>query len=75
MWQKHATFSIRHGKDVADSKGSIIVRWLREKETTLSGLKPDLDDIVRYLRTCIKDHIAAGRDADIVILPWKPNST
>ena len=75
VWQKHATFSIRHGKDVADSKGSIIVRWLREKETTLSGLKPDLDDIVRYLRTCIKDHIATGRDADIVILPWKPNST
>jgi hypothetical protein len=70
--QKHVMFAIRHGKDIADSMGSIIVRWLDEKATTLEGLKPNLDDIVDYLRTCIKEHVATGGNSDIVILPWKP---
>ena len=50
---KCAMFAIRHGKDIAAVMGSMIVTWLREKESTVEGLKPDLDAIISDLQTCI----------------------
>ena len=66
-------FAIRHGKDIADSMGSMIVNWLREKESSPEGIQPNLDAIISHLQTCIDEHNKYGtHEADIVLLPWKP---
>ena len=68
-------FTIRHGKDLADCMGSMIVRWLREKEATVDGLKPNLGAIISHLKTCINEHNKHGtKKADVVVLPWKPTT-
>ena len=66
-------FTPRHGKNMADSRGSVITTWLRGIGTTLQGLKPDLDKIIKNLEKCIKDNKESGGQ-EFVIIPWKPTT-
>lgn len=67
------TFASRHGKDRADSVGSLIVQFLREKQLTNTGLQPNLPDIIAYLNKRIKQNQRAHNgDLEIIIIAWEP---
>ena len=70
------TFASRHGKDRCDSVGSMIVQFLRERQTTKEGLQADLADIIKHLEKRIEQNRRAhNSDLEIVIIPWKPTQT
>ena len=73
---EYNSFAARHGKDRSDFVGSIIVRFLREKQATEEGLQSrNIDDIVAYLQDrSQQNEIHNGSDLRIHILAWKPDT-
>lgn len=73
---EYNSFAARHGKDRSDFVGSIIVRFLREKQATEKGLQSrNIDDIVDYLQDrSQQNEIHNGSDLRIHILAWKPET-
>ena len=73
---EYNSFAARHGKDRSDFVGSIVVRWLREKQATTEGLQPrSIDDIVAELQDrSLQNEIHNNSDLRIHILAWKPDA-
>ncbi len=69
------SFAARHGKDRADSVGSMTVRWLREQQSTDEGLQArSIDDIRKHLqRRSDQNQLQNNTDLKIHFLVWDPD--